>query len=90
MAKKRRIRNKSTGRNYRGEYDNFQGKPEQIKRRASRNKARRIAKKLGLKIKGKDVSHKDSNPKNNSRKNLSVKKASKNRSFPRNKKAGKK
>lgn len=33
-------------RNYRREYDEFQGKPEQIRRRAARNKAR---KKLGLK-----------------------------------------
>lgn len=33
-------------RNYRKEYDDYQGKPEQIKRRAARNKARR---KLGLK-----------------------------------------
>lgn len=33
-------------RDYRKEYDDYQGKPEQIKRRAQRNRARR---KLGLK-----------------------------------------
>ena len=37
-----------------------------------------------------DVDHKDGNPLNNSRKNLKVKPKSVNRSFPRNKKAGKK
>ena len=35
-----------TKRNYRKEYDNYQGKPKQKKRRASRNTARG---KLGLK-----------------------------------------
>jgi len=41
-------------------------------------------------VAGKDVHHKDGNPKNNSRKNLTTASKSKNRSFPRNKKAGKK
>jgi len=40
--------------------------------------------------KGMDVDHKDGNPLNNSRKNLKVKPKSANRSFPRNKRAGKK
>jgi hypothetical protein len=39
-------------RNYRKEYDDFQGKPEQIKRRAQRNAARAAAKKKGLVRKG--------------------------------------
>ena len=39
---------------------------------------------------GKDVHHKDGNAMNNKRSNLSVKSASKNRSFPRTKSAGKK
>jgi len=39
---------------------------------------------------GMDVSHSDNNPKNNSSKNLSVKSKKSNRSFPRNKNAGKK
>lgn len=77
-------------RNYRAEYDRYQGKPEQKKRRAQRNAARRKLMKAG-KVKkgdGKDVAHADNNPKNNSRKNLKVQSKSKNRSFPRNKKAG--
>ena len=35
-------------RNYRQEYDRYQGKPNQIKRRSSRNKARAIMAKKGL------------------------------------------
>lgn len=46
-------------RNYRKEYDEYQGKPEQIKRRAQRNAARRTAAKKGLVKKGdgKEVDH---------------------------------
>ena len=46
-------------RNYRLEYDRYQGKPEQIKRRAERVKARRMMEKAGLAHKGdgKDVDH---------------------------------
>mgnify|MGYP003646158710 FL=1 len=72
-------------RNYRQEYDRYQGKPAQKKRRASRNKANRLVGKKGM-----DVDHKDGNPLNNSRKNLKIKPKGNNRSFPRNKKAGKK
>ena len=70
-------------RNYRKEYDRYQGKPNQIKRRASRNKARAIMARKGLVRKGdgKDVHHTTGNPMNNSR--LSVKNKSKNRSFAR-------
>tara|TARA_R100000234_G_scaffold116066_1_gene92708 strand:- start:432 stop:689 length:258 start_codon:yes stop_codon:yes gene_type:complete len=77
-------------RNYRKEYDNYQGKPNQIKRRSSRNKARAIMAKKGLVHKGdgKDVHHTTGNPMNNSK--LSVKSKSKNRSFARTKSAGKK
>ncbi len=68
-------------RNYRKEYDNYQGKPEQIERRSSRNKARRL---MGDKaIKGKDVGHKDNNPLNNDPKNLKMEDPSKNRREPR-------
>lgn len=47
-------------RNYRSEYDNYQGKPEQIKKRGERVKARRIMEKTGAVSKGdgKDVDHK--------------------------------
>lgn len=79
-------------RNYRKEYDNYQGKPEQIERRSSRNKARHkmVAAGKASKGDGKDVDHKDTNPKNNSSKNLRVKSKSSNRSFPRTSKARKK
>jgi hypothetical protein len=39
---------------------------------------------------GKDVDHRNGNPKDNKKSNLAVKSKSANRSFPRNKKAGKK
>ena len=79
-------------RNYRKEYDRYQGRPEQIKRRAARNAARRKLMKSGKVRKGdgKDVAHKDNNPKNNKRSNLSVQSKSKNRSFKRNKRGGRK
>ena len=79
-----------TKRNYRKEYDNYQGTAEQKKRRASRNAARTKMAKAGLVKKGdgKDVHHTTGNPLNN--KKLSVKPASKNRSIARTKTAGKK
>jgi hypothetical protein len=78
-------------RNYRQEYDRYQGSPEQIKRRSSRNKARRkLAKQGRVKLgDGQDVDHKNTNPNDNSPSNLTVKSKSNNRSFKRNKKAGK-
>lgn len=47
-------------RNYKSEYDNYHGKPEQIKKRAERVKARRMMEKTGAVTKGdgKDVDHK--------------------------------
>lgn len=79
-------------RNYKKEYSNYQGKPEQIKKRASRNTARSTMAKAGKVTKGdgKDVDHKNGNPKDNSKKNLRVTSKKTNRSFPRNSKAGKK
>ena len=68
-------------RNYKKEYANYQGKPEQIERRSSRNKARRI---MGDKTKiGMDVGHKDNDPMNNDPKNLRNEDPSKNRREPR-------
>ena len=65
-------------RNYRREYDTYQGKPSQIKRRSSRNSARR--KVLNGRKSSKDVDHKDRNPMNNSRKNLRLVSKGRNRS----------
>lgn len=47
-------------RDYKAEYKNFHGKPEEIKKRAERVKARRIMEKEGAVTKGdgKDVDHK--------------------------------
>jgi hypothetical protein len=68
-------------RNYKREYANYQGKPEQVKRRAMRNKARRlmIAKGLAKKGDGKDVDHKNRNPMDNSLSNLRIQSKAKNR-----------
>lgn len=79
-------------RNYKEEYANYQGKSDQIAKRSSRNKARREMAKEG-KVRlgdGMDIDHKNTNPKDNSKGNLRVQSKSANRSFPRNKKAGKK
>jgi hypothetical protein len=79
-------------RNYRKEYDNYQGTEEQKKNRAKRNAARAKMTKAGKVRKGdgKDVTHKSGNPKNNDKKNLGVQSKSKNRSFARTKTAKKK
>jgi hypothetical protein len=78
-------------RNYRKEYDNYQGKPEQRKRNDARKAARRKMTAAGKVRKGdgKDVDHKDGNPKNNSKKNLRVTTKKSNRSFKRTKSARK-
>lgn len=61
-------------RDYKKEYRTYQGLPEQKKRRAGRNAARRLMAKQGLVRKGdgKDVHHKDHNPNNNSSSNLAA------------------
>ena len=76
-----RIMTKS--RNYKKEYGAFHALPEQKKRRAQRNSARRIMTKAGAVRKGdgKDVDHKDKNTAHNFRKNLRVMSASRNRSI---------
>lgn len=76
-------------RNYKQEYDRYQGKPEQIKNRAERNAARREMMSKGI-VKvgdGKDVDHKRPISKGggNAADNLRVIGKSANRSFPRTK-----
>jgi hypothetical protein len=74
-------------RNYRNEYDAYHGKPEQIKKRAERTKARRMLEKEGVVRKGdgKDVDHVTPLSKGgtSARSNLRVKDRSDNRSFAR-------
>lgn len=79
-------------RNLRSEYDNYQGTPEQRKKNDLRKKTRRLMEKKGLvkKFDGKDVNHVNGNVRDLSPKNLEVTTKAKNRSFPRNSKAGKK
>ena len=83
---------KSTGRRYDLEYKNYQGTPEQKKRRAKRNAARRKMEEKGKVHKGdgKDVIHKSGNPMNNADSNLGVQSKHKNRSYERTKTARKK
>jgi len=83
---------KNYKRDFRKEYDSYHSSPEQREKRSSRNKARRKAEKIKGKsfLRGKDVHHKDGNPKNNSSSNLAVTSKKTNRSFKRNKNAGKK
>lgn len=71
----------SNPRNYRKEYDTYHKKSNQKKRRAGRNKARRLMiKKNGKKaLAGKDVHHADRNPRNNSARNLKIQSKKKNR-----------
>ena len=54
----------------------YNSKPEQVKNRSNRNKARRKLKGC----KGKDVHHRDGNPRNNKRSNLVCMSKKKNRS----------
>lgn len=79
-------------RDYKQEYANYDGKPSVKKKRAKRNAARRELMRQGKVRKGdgKDVDHKNGNAMDNSKSNLRVKSASSNRSYPRNKNAGKK
>jgi len=68
-------------RNYAQEYERYHKRPEQIARRSSRNKARRV---MGDKvIQGSDVGHKDNNPMNNDPDNLRNEDPGVNRREPR-------
>jgi hypothetical protein len=68
-------------RNYKKEYREYHAKPEQIKRRAGRNKARALMIKAGRVRKGdgKEVDHKNYNATNNSPSNLTIKSKKANR-----------
>lgn len=76
-------------RNYAHEYEAYQGKPEQIKRRDERNKARAEMMKVGKVRKGdgKDVDHKVPLSKGgaNTVSNMRVKSEHANRSYKRGK-----
>lgn len=78
----------SSKRNYRNEYDAYQGTEEQKKNRAKRNAARRSLERDGKVSKGdgKDVDHKRPISKGggNGKSNLRVKDSRSNRSFSRN------
>lgn len=79
---------KNGHRDYRREYDLYQGKPEQIKARSERTTARRQANASGLTHKGdgKDIDHIKPLSKggSNTKSNQRVVSASRNRSFARN------
>ena len=66
-------------RDYRKEYDDYHGKPEEIDRRASRNKARSKKEKRGFLSRFDEVDHIDNNPEDNSPSNLRVVSRHKNR-----------
>ena len=82
---------KNYKRNYKKEYANYQGTDAQKKRRAARNTARRTAERSGSVSKGdgKDIHHRNGNPLDNSSSNTVVTPRRSNRSFKRNKRAGK-
>ena len=74
-------------RDYRKEYDDYHGRPEEIERRSNRNKARRqVGKKENLSWLD-EVDHKDNNPNNNSPGNLRVVSRHKNRTRSHNKRS---
>jgi hypothetical protein len=81
---------KNYKRNYKKEYQNYQGSPDQIKKRAARNKARSDYEKTNGDLPSTvDVDHKKPLAKggNNSKSNLRSVPRSKNRSFKRTRKA---
>ena len=72
-------------RDYRKEYDNYQGKPEQLLNQATRNKARADMVKKGADVNGKDVAHVKALSKGGSNSTgVKLQAPSKNRSFKRN------
>lgn len=86
------LANKAAGRNYKAEYKTYGGNPDQIAKRSSRNKARRIMIKAG-KAKvgdGMDVGHINGNPLSNHPSNFAMETKRANRSFPRKANSSKK
>jgi hypothetical protein len=69
-------------RDYKAEYNNYHSKPDQKKRRAGRNQARRMMERAGRVKKGdgKDVDHRNRNPKVNTLRNLRIQSPAQNRS----------
>lgn len=65
----------------------YNSKPEQVKRRMARNRARAemIREGKAKKGDGKDVAHKNGNPHDNKRSNLTMQSKRQNRSYPRTK-----
>ncbi len=70
-------------RNYKKEYENYHSRPDQKKRRAARNAARKMLKGRKELTDEKDVHHKDNNPLNNDKSNLSIVSQKYNRREPR-------
>jgi hypothetical protein len=72
----------SRPRDYKQEYADYHGTPEQVARRSARNKARRIMQKRYGKeaLRGKDVDHKSFNANDNSAGNIRLMDWRKNRS----------
>jgi hypothetical protein len=70
-----------SGRVYSAYDREYQARPEQVKKRVSRNKARRmmISKHGKSKLSGKDIDHSDGNATNNTNSNLKIMDRSKNR-----------
>lgn len=79
----------ATKRNFKQEYERYQGTPEQLKAQSERHKARRAYEKANGKLPpGVDVHHKKAMSKGGAAtdlSNLTAKPASANRSFARNK-----
>ena len=78
-------------RNYKQEYAEYQGRPDQIAKRSERNSARRELKNAGVNVAGKDVDHIKPLVKGGNglaRSNLRAIPPSVNRSFARTKTAG--
>ena len=73
-------------RDYAAEYARYHGTPEQIARRAGRNKARRIAVNKGMAVPGDsmDVDHVDGDPLNNADSNIRMMGMTENRSRKHN------